>query len=351
MGDTIGVYADGLHSHRKVLELQRIITAALLFLAATLAHGEEIPWYQVEIIIFERNDPAGAQAELWPDDPGSPPLNTATELHSPLDTPFVAATPELAALLEPVTPPEGPPPVKPFELLGETEFRLNDVMTKLSNSTAYRPLLHAAWRQPTHSRAEAAPVHIFGGELAAGNEPDAAPTPSNELGSAPAEGGATTEPSGADAETAPSAYRPEDSGATEPAGPDQVVPTEGGESAPLYQVDGAVTVSVERYLHARLDLLYRRSLPVQDPTLPPDAPEAMELHTFRLQTSRRMRSQELHYIDHPLFGVLVMVTPFELPQAEPEQVQPELPATPLGPTGPAVTLPARQPRVPRSLSE
>lgn len=303
MGDTIGVYADGLHSHRKVLELRRIITAALLFLAVTLAHGEEIPWYEVEIIVFERSDPAGAQTELWPDDPGAPPLNTTTELRSALAAPFVAATPALAALLEPITPPEGPPPVKPFELLGETELRLNDVVKKLADSMDYRPLLHAAWRQPTHSRAEATPVHIFGGELAA----NAAPTADNDRGSAPTQDQAAAALSDAGAEAASSAYRPEDAGMTEPAVPDEAPLTEVGQSPPLYQVDGAVTVSVERYLHAKLDLLYHRSLPAQDPASPA---EATELNTFRLQTSRRMRSQELHYFDHPLFGVLVMVTPF-----------------------------------------
>jgi hypothetical protein len=36
---------------------------------------------------------------------------------------------------------------------------------------------------------------------------------------------------------------------------------------------------------------------------------------FRLTESRRMRSRELHYFDHPLFGVMVEVRPVELPEA------------------------------------
>jgi hypothetical protein len=31
-----------------------------------------------------------------------------------------------------------------------------------------------------------------------------------------------------------------------------------------------------------------------------------------MQASRRMRSGELHYIDHPLMGVLIKVTPVKL---------------------------------------
>jgi hypothetical protein len=33
---------------------------------------------------------------------------------------------------------------------------------------------------------------------------------------------------------------------------------------------------------------------------------------FRLDTSRRMRSGELHYLDHPVFGVLIKVIPIEI---------------------------------------
>ena len=38
---------------------------------------------------------------------------------------------------------------------------------------------------------------------------------------------------------------------------------------------------------------------------------------FRLEATRRMRSRELHYYDHPMFGVLVKVTPYGV-QEQPE---------------------------------
>jgi hypothetical protein len=34
---------------------------------------------------------------------------------------------------------------------------------------------------------------------------------------------------------------------------------------------------------------------------------------FELHQSRRMRSKTLHYIDHPLYGVLLLITPYENP--------------------------------------
>ena len=94
-----------------------------------------------------------------------------------------------------------------------------------------------------------------------------------------------------------------------------------------------------RYLHVKADLLYYRPLdsdasapvpPASDAdTAPvlnsPDtalieqllAEEDAAPRLFRLTESRRMRSRELHTIDHPLFGVLVEAWPVELPEAPP----------------------------------
>ncbi len=36
-----------------------------------------------------------------------------------------------------------------------------------------------------------------------------------------------------------------------------------------------------------------------------------KLFNYPMQQSRRMRSKELHYFDHPLFGLLIMITPYE----------------------------------------
>ncbi|MDX1513929.1 MAG: CsiV family protein [Gammaproteobacteria bacterium] len=72
----------------------------------------------------------------------------------------------------------------------------------------------------------------------------------------------------------------------------------GGFAPAAPRIDGTLRVYLSRYLHADADILYQR--------------EGVET-PFRLQTSRRMRSGELHYLDHPLFGVLILVTP--LPSA------------------------------------
>jgi hypothetical protein len=61
---------------------------------------------------------------------------------------------------------------------------------------------------------------------------------------------------------------------------------------------GQVALSRGRYLHLTLDLVY--SPPVADGETP---------QRYVLQQTRRMRSNERHYIDHPKFGVIAVITP------------------------------------------
>lgn len=63
-----------------------------------------------------------------------------------------------------------------------------------------------------------------------------------------------------------------------------------GES-PTSDVYGTVRLSRSRFLHLDLDLLLND-----------------DNGSYRLINHRRMRSNELNYIDHPLFGVLVIAT-------------------------------------------
>jgi peptidoglycan-binding protein CsiV len=67
-------------------------------------------------------------------------------------------------------------------------------------------------------------------------------------------------------------------------------------------LQGQVALSRGRYLHLTLDLVY-------------DAPgaEGEPAQRFVLRQSRRMRSNERHYLDSPRFGVIAIVTPSGVP--------------------------------------
>lgn len=77
-------------------------------------------------------------------------------------------------------------------------------------------------------------------------------------------------------------------------------------------VEGVIKTSVNRYLHVDLDFLLRRPAPTGDGTgYQPGAEQ-----TYRFKAHRRMRSGELHFIDHPLVGALIQINPYQKPLPE-----------------------------------
>ncbi|MEK9711786.1 MAG: CsiV family protein [Thalassolituus sp.] len=53
---------------------------------------------------------------------------------------------------------------------------------------------------------------------------------------------------------------------------------------------------------------------------PPPQPEWLPLRAAEVTLSRRMRSGELHYLDHPLLGMVIRVTPYEEPEVSADSV-------------------------------
>lgn len=137
---------------------------------------------------------------------------------------------------------------------------LQAIADSLRRSNSYRPLLHWRWIQPGWERSRARLLHV---QVPAGS---ALPL---------------TQPSA-------QASKLEMQRLRDLTDPSAVT----GVGLPL--LDGTVSLSRARFLHLAADLIYvdpATGIPVQ------------------LKESRRMRSNELHYLDHPRFGVLVQVTP------------------------------------------
>jgi hypothetical protein len=105
----------------------------------------------------------------------------------------------------------------------------------------------------------------------------------------------------------------------------------------LYEVEGILSLTVSRFLHVQANLWFtefeqtgilRSGTPpatfanLSQETLSayPDLLEVEQqrgqyfpARTHVMKQSRRMRSGELHYIDHPLFGVIVQINRYEGP--------------------------------------
>ena len=77
---------------------------------------------------------------------------------------------------------------------------------------------------------------------------------------------------------------------------------------------GNVRVYLSRFLHVSLDISYQDGTAAAVTTPEPLGNELREVALaprYRLTTERQTRSGELHYFDHPAFGVLVKVTPVQ----------------------------------------
>ena len=320
--------------HRQFL-LSALAAVTMGLLAAPRAQAQsqnEMTWYAIEIIVFERTSELGRNAEVWPADPGLPKIADAVELsreglvpeEPPGELPNGRVS-DAAPATESMAPPSALKP-RAFQLLPPEEYRLMDAWNRLNKSSAYRPLLHIAWIQPGFASEDARMVHVRNSNAALGTiaTPIAAPINGDD-GTLPV----FDEPD----------YAPTLSARIQ-------VARDPGRAA----LDGTLRVHRARYLHVKADLLYYRPLDsdANAPTPPgsdtaglplPDSPDTALIEQllaeedtatrlFRLTESRRMRSAELHYLDHPLFGMLVEAWPVELPEEAP-------PAAPLAGEGDA----------------
>ncbi|MEJ2601806.1 MAG: CsiV family protein [Gammaproteobacteria bacterium] len=139
------------------------------------------------------------------------------------------------------------PPDLNFRPLTEADFALTEVANRLARSRGYRMLLHVAWEQPGYGRESARPLALS--RLA-------------EL-------------------------------------PDRL-----GGDVRLYR---------SRFLHLAVDLELVSDEPASLVTPVVSAGDdpfaALGPVVYRLDESRKMKSGELHYFDHPRFGVVARVTP------------------------------------------
>ncbi|MFU8837753.1 MAG: CsiV family protein [Thiohalomonadaceae bacterium] len=235
------------------LAVIRSLLALLLLAIVSPVIAQAEPWYQLELILFSHNSPTFRDSERWPEDLALPNVNQAISLSPPLAD---QTTPTAFAMLD----------VSAMQLLAEAE--------RIEQDESLRLLAHLAWLQPGLPAEQAKAVWI------------AIPDPEQSAQ------------------------------AQEHLGP------------PV--LEGTLSLSLSRYLHLAVDLLYREAkpnqgLPLNSATSPMDLFQLREqpygIHSdagqwqlYRKEESRRMRSNELHYLDHPMFGMLVLLTPHQIDQ-------------------------------------
>jgi len=75
-------------------------------------------------------------------------------------------------------------------------------------------------------------------------------------------------------------------------------------------ISGEVKLVMSRYLHFEVNLEY---------FIPQQSEDSAAVYkSFPIVSERRMKSREVHYIDHPLVGVVVLATPYKIKQDTPD---------------------------------
>ena len=345
-------------TNQRSLKLAIAFAAALTLPNPCFSEDEPQPWYEVELIFFEHQSAERIDEEFWPEDVQlgeysdvielvredeeteegeiDPSLEDSeatgtVEITGPDDTDTIDSDPnadpelsdaesEAPALEGELTEEETTDATPALEALvpfDETRFRLSEQLQALIDSKNYQPLIHLAWQQPVEQRGQSRAIHIAS-ELRIEkplslNEEDITESEENTdttiIIPAPETPLLTAEP-----------LTDELNEEEEPI--DNTIPV----------LEGFVDISVGRYLHLNVDLLFHREI---TETLPP--PEVLEDETetefntfqatplieelpttitrvkaFHIQNRRRMRSTEIHYLDHPLIGVIALFTPVEI---------------------------------------
>lgn len=300
----------------------RLLLPLILICTAFSTNAEE-RWFEVELLLFQRNiDIQDVKEDLATENITIDSTTSISILKKQLNNLCVAGEPCLHKK-NPVliTSNQFDSQGNSFQLLDKDKLQLSPQREKLKSHASFTPLLHLTWRMPVESRNKAKPIHIFAGENFAFNMQQRA---LNKLAAAekPADSRET------DSETVKSEE-------LEQTTEDNLVDIP---QAPLltdkWSIDGNFKIYLDHYLFIDSQLVIR-----QETTQDIKQPETELTETFEVlnsendvevikQTeteesvavtqetvvsevlfdqSRRLRSEEIHYLDHPLMGIIVQI--------------------------------------------
>ncbi len=251
--------------HNSFMQMYRYLIALFIVVFSHSVLAES--WYQVEVVVFDRLYPE-LDGEQWQGMEFEPRSN-------------------LLKLLPNEDAVDGTELV-PFSLLPASKNRLNGVYRAFKLSEEYRPLLHYSWQQPATERRQSRFVHIqkLEGE-------GTVPTFEAEL----------PEVEATVIETEPE---------TEPDFIEALIEPE----LPEPIVDGAIRIRSGFYLHVDVDLTYFNALPAENRMV--RTADELQQDPFmklpiKLKETRKIKLNEIHYFDHPMFGLIIQVSRLNQP--------------------------------------
>jgi hypothetical protein len=231
------------------MRITKIVLITCLSCICASAYCEDTNEYKVEMILFSNIDSQSTSTERAQGVTLWPDLSNAAELSTD-------------------------PAQADYQILSELDKGLSSIAAQLNRSSRYRVIAHLVWRQRMLARSSARPLHIHGGVDYSRQFSPRLQETNAQIDNAISYG--TQSP------------------------------------PPLTQVDGTVNLFVGRYLHIHTDLIYRQpGVPSNANAEDDQVVDSNILIDYRVRNTRKMRSGELHYLDHPLLGILVEITPLE----------------------------------------
>ncbi|WP_317928715.1 CsiV family protein [Halioxenophilus sp. WMMB6] len=302
-----------------------LATIAMVLSSSSLFAQDQTNWYQVEIVVFSQTLRAADAQEAWPTDialayppgtvtlfdPSAPPPaseETLAEGGSALSSMTTPASGDQS--LENDNPvgdanlaPEGP---TPFSLVDDDSLALNNIASKLTRNSNYRVLRHVAWIQPALASKEAKSVVLTGGDLFDNH---------HEL-----EGTVTLRVARylhLDVNLWLTQFYPnygQESGYTVwPQLPE--IPTV-GHGGPLSASTSSGPIDFNFSLSGGREETHSgfNGFETKSASSTAKSPGYIIERIILHKQSRKMRSNEIHYIDHPVLGLVVKVTPWTAPE-------------------------------------
>ncbi len=271
-----------LHSPRPMF-----ILASLLYLFSSISLAEtaekkEYKYYDVEVILFKHNNLDAISSEYWEI---IPPIEADIDANTLASSPVNPEKPRnittnIASYL--VSEKQFNPTDKRVSVIEKKQRILNKPSDHIRYSKDYLLLAHIAWKQPGFSKDEALPVDFIFSHKNSHISGNINIVLSRYLHTK------------VDFSLIEEVCRPD---------PEEVFPTQ-------KDIDDKVKVEVkttqQQLAKADKDLA---TTPQEQQIAEIPVNITCQTEKILFKQSRKMRSKQLHYIDHPVFGLLVQITP------------------------------------------
>ena len=288
-------------------------------------------WFEVEVYVFERQSQS---TEQWPNAPLKTKTDNAIDLISPVVaqavTPSTSASTPCTLVFDAdanshcaetlngatdnaratvqyrypsIIPSEISSPEPRYAsangnpvLLTRSQGQFASIISSISRERGTRSLLHMTWQQPMSGKSGSTPIRLFAGK-------DFSNTyhfdgrkivKQNQSASTLSTGG---------------------------------IPLSSSVVSPVWELDGTLNIYLSHYLYIETALNLRKEGRKLMPVVPSDGadtsvalttPKVMTpfLMSIPLEQNRRVKSEEIHYLDHPEMGMVIQIRKMAQPSAQ-----------------------------------